>query len=77
MQRYQFVVGVSLSALDAELNRIVKEDPCLVLRGFTYAQGTGFVAVMERSEEDAHIHAEPTERPEEPSKSVRKRRTKS
>jgi hypothetical protein len=77
MRRYQFVVGVSLSALEAELSQIMNNEPGLVLREFTYAQGTGFVAVVERSEGNGLVPTEQTERPGEPSKDQRKRRKKS
>jgi hypothetical protein len=50
MPKYQFVVGVSLAALEADLNRIVQEEPSLKLHQIMYAQGTGFVAVVERAE---------------------------
>jgi hypothetical protein len=50
MPKYQFVVGVSLAALQADLNRIVQEEPSLQLHQVMYAPGTGFVAVVERTE---------------------------
>jgi hypothetical protein len=56
--KYHFVVGVSLTALETALNELDDE---LELRQVLYAQGTGFVAVMERSPhgekgEDAGAH---------------------
>lgn len=50
MPRYEFIIGVSLSMLEQELNRRVASDPCLALNQVMYAPGTGFVAVVERSE---------------------------
>jgi hypothetical protein len=50
MRRYQFVVGVSLSALEETLNRLVSQEPGLKLNQVFYAHGTGFVAAVERSE---------------------------
>jgi hypothetical protein len=74
MHRYQFVIGVSLSALEAELNRIVKEEPFLALRGFTFAHGIGFIAVVERSEGNWLGHAEQAQRPKGAIKEEGKRR---
>ncbi|MBS0423445.1 MAG: hypothetical protein JSR71_03235 [Proteobacteria bacterium] len=48
MSRYQFIVGVSLAALEQELNQKMNDQPCLRLSQIFYAQGTGFVAVTEK-----------------------------
>ena len=44
--KFRFVVGVSIPTLEAELNSL---DDDFELRQVFYAQGTGFVAVLERS----------------------------
>jgi hypothetical protein len=48
MGRYQFVVGVSLAALEEEVNRLVQDDPGLKLIQVLYAVGSGFTAIIER-----------------------------
>ncbi|GEM_PF-7026923 len=50
MLRYQFIVGVSLPALEENLNRIAVSEPSLKLIQIMYVHGTGFVAVVERSD---------------------------
>lgn len=47
--RFQFVVGVSLPVLEKELNEVDAE---LELRQIFYAQGAGFVAVLEHPAPD-------------------------
>lgn len=47
MSRYKFIVGVTLAALEEELNRIVAKDPRTKLIQVFYAQGAGYVAVVE------------------------------
>ena len=47
-RRYQFVVSVSLAALEEDLNRAVGDDPSIALVQVFYAAGTGFIAVLER-----------------------------
>ncbi len=48
MQRYQFIVGVSLPALEEEVNRIVNDELFAKLNQVFYAPGTGFVGIVER-----------------------------
>ena len=48
MRRYQFVVGVSLAALEEDLERTAGDDVSIALVQVFYAVGTGFVAVLER-----------------------------
>jgi hypothetical protein len=48
MRRYQFVPGVSLGALEEEVNRLVNEEPSLKLIQVLQVMGSGLVAVMER-----------------------------
>jgi hypothetical protein len=50
MRKYQFIVGVSLSALEEEVNRVVNDEQSAKLNQVFYAQGTGFVGVIERPE---------------------------
>jgi hypothetical protein len=47
MRRYKFVVGVNLSALEEELNRIAEDEQSVSLNQVLHAQGTGFVGVLE------------------------------
>lgn len=47
MRRYQFVVGMTISALEDELNRIMNDDPSTKLIQVLYAQGTGFIGIIE------------------------------
>lgn len=61
MPRYQFITGVSLVALEEELNRVTSNEPSLELKQVFYAQGTGFVALIEHSES---VVVEPTKPPE-------------
>jgi len=49
MPKYQFIVGVSLGALEGNLNQIAADAPNLKLNQVFFAQGTGFVAVVEHS----------------------------
>ena len=72
MQKYQFVVGVSLSALEEELNRLVNYEPSLKLIQVIFAVGTGFVAIVERSESDELPMHEPIGRQEKPKKPPQK-----
>ncbi|WP_129518123.1 hypothetical protein [Burkholderia stabilis] len=46
---YQFVTGVTLVALEDRVNQLIDEHPDLTLKQVLFAQGTGFVAVLERS----------------------------
>ena len=72
MPRYQFLVGVSLTALEEELNRMVSGEPSLKLHQVLYIQGTGFVAVVEHSESAKKgLRTEQREQPEEPNKNPR------
>jgi hypothetical protein len=50
MSRYRFIVGVSVAALESEVNRLVEDDPGLNLKQVFLAPGTGFVAVLEDCE---------------------------
>jgi hypothetical protein len=63
MPKYQFIVGVSLAALEADLNRIVQEEPSLKLHQVMYAPGTGFVAVLEHVEVERPELRENREKP--------------
>ena len=75
MQRYVFVVGVSLAALEAELNRIVEDDRSLSLKQVFFAQGTGFVGVVEHLGRDAiESNDESREGKDEPAESKREGR---
>jgi hypothetical protein len=57
VRRYRFIVGVSLAALDDELDRVAGEDEEVALAQVFYAPGTGFVAVLERREHPPHEYA--------------------
>ena len=50
MPRYQFIVGVSLSALEEQVNQLVNDEGSAKLTQVLYAQGTGFVGVVEHAE---------------------------
>jgi len=65
MPRYHFVVGVTLGALDVEVNRITA-DRAVTLNQVLYAHGTGFVGVLEYPERSDDARDEPRR---EPSKS--------
>jgi len=45
--KYRFVVGVNLVTLEADVNRLASDSPCLKLNQLLYVQGTGFIGVME------------------------------
>lgn len=47
LRRYRFIVGVTLAALEDDVNRVVHDDPRLCLFQVFYATGTGFVGVLE------------------------------
>jgi len=72
MQRYQFVVGASITALEEAVNRIVSEEPCLKLNHVIYAQGTGFVAVIEHPENARTPQTEGIKQQEKPAKNQRR-----
>jgi len=65
MAKYQFIVGVSLAALEEQVNRIVSEEPKIKLNQVFYAQGTGFVAVVECPKTEEHSRTETIEQDEE------------
>ncbi|RQZ07983.1 hypothetical protein DIE15_33415 [Burkholderia sp. Bp9031] len=46
--KYQFVTGATLVALEDRVNQLIDEHPDLTLKQVLFAQGTGFVAVLER-----------------------------
>lgn len=46
-RRFRVIVGISVASIEEELNRVDAE---LDLRQLVYAPGTGFVAVLERSD---------------------------
>lgn len=58
MTQYQFVTGISLAALQDEVNRIASEEPGLTLNQVLHVPGAGFVAVIER---DMSAAMEPAE----------------
>ncbi len=58
-RRYRFIVAVSLSALEEEVNRVAEAEPCLKLNQVLYVMGSGYVAVMERSEYSGEAAPEP------------------
>lgn len=47
--KYQFVTGATLVALEDRVNQLTHEHPNMTLKQVLFAQGTGFVAVLERS----------------------------
>ncbi|MGF6851683.1 hypothetical protein [Paraburkholderia sp. CI3] len=47
--KYQFVTGATLAALEDRVHQLIDEQSNLVLKQVLFAQGTGFVAVLERS----------------------------
>jgi hypothetical protein len=65
MTKYQFIVGVSLAALEEQVNRIVRDEPEIKLNQVFYAQGTGFVAVLECPKTEEHLRTEPIEQDKE------------
>ena len=77
MQRYQFLVGVSVPALEEEVNRIVNDERSAKLNQVFYAPGTGFVGVVERLESAGVIQAKRIEKPGAPTTDARKSRKKS
>jgi hypothetical protein len=77
MPKYRFHVTVSLSALEEELNRVVSDEPYLKLNQVFYAQGLGFVAVVERAKNDDDDQGAEREQEEEPEISRRRAKRKS
>jgi hypothetical protein len=55
MRAYQFIVGVSLSALEKELNQVANHKDFVGLNQVLHVQGIGFIAVVERMEEQTKI----------------------
>ncbi|RQV33866.1 hypothetical protein [Burkholderia cenocepacia] len=47
--KYHFVTGPTLVALEDLVNQLIDENPNLTLKQVLFAQGTGFVAVLEQS----------------------------
>ncbi len=72
MPRYQFVVGVSVTALEESVNHIVSDEPCLKLNHVLYAQGTGFIAVVERPEGAKASQTEEIKQSEKPAMNQRR-----
>ena len=72
MLKYQFVVGVSLAALEQEVKRLVNDEPALKLIQVLYAVGSGFVAIMERSAASGEPRQEPAAEPVAVGKSPKK-----
>jgi hypothetical protein len=62
MLRYQFIVGVTLSALEEELNQVVNNEHSAKLNQVFYAQGIGFVAVVEHLESTEVLQVEQIDR---------------
>lgn len=71
-KKYRFVVGVSLAALEQDLNRMVEDESVFELRQVLYAQGTGFIAVIEHADKDTEHLAETTGKTGEIKKTPRK-----
>jgi hypothetical protein len=53
MTRYKLLLGVTYSTLEDEIDRMVSDDTSAKLLNAFFAQGTGFIGVMEydRAEE--------------------------
>lgn len=47
-QRYRFVVGVTLAALEAQVNQLTADPHGPALKQVLFATGTGFIAVLEQ-----------------------------
>lgn len=62
MKKYKFIVGVSILALDEDLNRFLQDSPEHEVFEIFYAQGTGFVAVLGCDEGDAEVPHEATDK---------------
>ncbi len=77
MRRYQFIVGVSLAALEAELNRIANDEDFVELRQVFYVQGTGFVAAVERLENAQVERTQQVDKPAKPATNSGKSRKNS
>jgi hypothetical protein len=65
MRKYQFVVGVSLAALEEEVNRLVSEEPGLRLIQVLQVMGSGLVAVVEHADRIAEPAQDAREAPAE------------
>jgi hypothetical protein len=62
--RYRFVTGVSLAALELELNRQAEHNAHMELKQVLHAPGAGFVAILEREDDaDASLQREEKRRP--------------
>lgn len=78
-RRYRFLVGVTLAALEDDLNQVVTADPSLAVVQVFYAAGTGYVALVERRprhHEAAPRIAETRRDQEETAKTAEKARKK-
>jgi hypothetical protein len=47
MTRYKLLLGVTLPTLEEEINRMASDDSSAKLLDAFFAQGTGFIGVME------------------------------
>ena len=61
-RKYQFVTAVSITALEASLNTMAAQNEEFTLRQILYVQGSGFVAALEREEDDAPPQGDPESR---------------
>jgi len=77
MRRYQFVVGMTLAALEEEVNRIVNNEPSTKLIQVFYAQGTGFVGVVEYLENTEVLPTKQADQSVNPRRSQEKSQKKS
>lgn len=75
MKKYKSIVGVSILALEEELNTFVSGSPEHEVVQIFYAQGTGFVAVLACDERDAEPPHETTGKATTRSKKARSGKT--
>ena len=59
MTRYKLLLGVTAPTLEVEINNMVSDDSTAKLLGAFFAQGSGFIGVMEYdgdAEPSAEVH---------------------
>jgi hypothetical protein len=70
MKSCSLVVGVTLPALEGQINRILADDESAQLIGLLFAQGTGFVSAI--VQEARKVPSSGTaKRPDEPKRDVK------
>jgi hypothetical protein len=78
MTRYKLLLGVTFVTLEAEINRMVSDDSSAKLITAFFAQGTGFIGVMEyEGEKETPEAARSKTKPAEPQHKAKPRKFRS